>query len=142
VISGGGNGPYYAIRPRPGAPYSIFFILAVLCHPLSEAIIRTETSVFGGGYYSHGKQFLEELPVPNINFASPDAVKEHDAVVVDVKKLITLTDSTRSAMTPATQSVTSKQIKMMRDALEARLNRIFGLTRAGFDVIRSLPIPE
>ena len=142
VISGGGNGPYYAIRPRPGTPYSIYFILAVLCHPLSEAIIRTKTSVFGGGYYSHGKQFLEELPVPNINFASPDAVKEHDAVVADVKKLIALTDSTRNAMTPATQSVASKQIEMTRDALEARLNSIFGLTSADFDVVRSVPIPE
>ena len=142
VISGGGNGPYYAIRPRPDSPYSIFFILAVLCHPLSEAIIRTKTSVFGGGYYSHGKQFLEELPVPKIDFASPDGVKEHNAVVDEVKKLIALTDSTKTAMTPGKYAVSSKQIEMMREALESRLNKIFGLTQAGYDVIRSVPIPE
>jgi hypothetical protein len=53
-----------------------------------------------------------------------------------------MTDSTRSNMTPATQAVTSKQIEMVRDALEARLNKLFGLTSADLDVIRSVPIPE
>jgi type I restriction-modification system DNA methylase subunit len=142
IVSGGGNGPYYAIRPRPGASHSIFFILAILCHPLSEAIIRTKTSVFEGGYYSHGKQFLEELPVPNINFASLEGVKEHAAVVEEVKKLIVLTDSTKIAMTPATYAVAAKQIEMTRDKVEARLNKIYGLTQAGLDVIRSVPVPE
>ena len=48
VVTGGGNGPYYLIRPR--ASHSIEFLLAVLAHPLSEAIVRSKPSVFRGGY--------------------------------------------------------------------------------------------
>ena len=142
VITGGGNGPYYAIRPYPETPYSIYYILAVLCHPLSEAIIRTKTSVFRGGYYSHGKQFLEELPIPAIDFETPAGVREHASIVQEVRKLIDLTDSAKDAMSPAKQDVILKQIKMARDVLESRLNKIFGLSAKDCDVIRSVPIPE
>lgn len=143
VVSGGGNGPYYAIRPQASSQYSILFLLAVLCHPLSEAIIRTKTSVFGGGYYSHGKQFLEELPVPNINFANLEEVKNHDAVVIEVKELIRLTELTGiAAMTPAMLNIRSKQIKKIRNDIEARLNGIYGISLIDFDIIRSVPIPE
>ena len=64
IFTGGGNGPYYMVRPRPGASVSNHYLLAVLNHPLSEAFIRKNTSTFRGGYYSHGKQFIESLPVP------------------------------------------------------------------------------
>ena len=64
VVTGGGNGPYYMIRPRPGVDETNYFLLAVLHHPLSEAMVRTHTSPFRGGYYSHGKQFIEHLPIP------------------------------------------------------------------------------
>lgn len=111
--------------------------------PTPEAIVRTKTSVFGGGYYSHGKQFLEELPIPTINFDTPTGVKEQDSIVSEVKKLIAMTDAAKKGfMTPATQDVVRKQIEMARDALECHLNNIFGLTTKDFDVIRSVPIPE
>lgn len=142
VISGGGNGPYYAIRPRPGNPYSIFYLLAVLCHPLSEAIVRTRTSVFGGGYYSHGKQFLAELPIPTIDFRMPESVAEHSSVVEEVRRLILLTDSAKGPLTPARHSDIDKQIEMARNALESHVNRIFGLTAKDNDIIQSVPIPE
>jgi len=66
VVTGGGNGPYYLIRPRATSQYSIFYILAVLSHSLSEAIIRSKPTIFRGGYYSHSKQFLAGLPVPQL----------------------------------------------------------------------------
>ena len=64
LITGGGNGPYYMVRVRDGVDISDHYLLAVLNHPISEAFIRTNTSTFRGGYYSHGKQFIENLPIP------------------------------------------------------------------------------
>ena len=64
VVTGGGNGPYYMIRPRRGVDETSYFLLAVLHHPLSEAMVRMHTSTFRGGYYSHGKQFIDHLPIP------------------------------------------------------------------------------
>src|SRR6202022_1942796 len=65
LMTGGGNGPYYMIRPRADVDISNFYLLAILHHPLSEAMIRTNTSPFRSGYYSHGKQFIEYLPIPS-----------------------------------------------------------------------------
>lgn len=64
MVTGGGNGPYYMIRPCAGSAVTNLYLLAVLNHPLSEAFVRTNTSTFRGGYYSHGKQFIENLPIP------------------------------------------------------------------------------
>ena len=55
VVTGGGNGPYYMIRSHPDSGISDYYLLAVLHHPLTEAMVKSNTSVFGGGYYSHGE---------------------------------------------------------------------------------------
>ena len=41
IVTAGGNGPYYMIRPRPGSPVSNYYLLAVLHHPASEAMVKT-----------------------------------------------------------------------------------------------------
>jgi len=142
VVTGGGNGPYYLIRPRLESPYSIFYLLAVLSHPLSEAIIRSRPTIFRGGYYSHSKQFLAGLPVPTHDIGNPASVAIHDAVVRDVEQLIVLTDSLREPISPAGQAVIGKQIYMMRSKVEAQLNDLFGLTPKQLDIILSVPVPE
>ncbi len=142
VVTGGGNGPYYLIRPRPASQYSIFYILAVLSHPLSEAIIRSKPTIFGGGYYSHSKQFLAGLPVPTHDFGNTASLARHNAIVSDVQQLIALTDSLKKPTTPANQGVISKQIQMTRAKIETQLNDLFGLTPKEIDVIHSVPVPE
>lgn len=142
VVTGGGNGPYYLIRPRESVPYSIFYILAVLCYSFSEAIIRSKPTIFRGGYYSHGKQFLAGLPVPKHDFHNPASLAEHDAIVAEVQKLITLTDSLRARLSPAQQAIAEKQIRMTRTQIESRLDALFGLNPAELDIVHAVPIPE
>ena len=51
--------PITPIRLRNDVPETnFFFLLAVLHHPLSEAIVRTHTSSFRGGYYSMASNSL------------------------------------------------------------------------------------
>lgn len=64
MVTGGGNGPYYMIRPRDGATLTNHYLLAVLNHPMSKAFVRTNTSSLRGCYYSHGKQFIANFPIP------------------------------------------------------------------------------
>ena len=44
TVTGGGNGPYYMVRPRIVARVSNQFLLAVLNHPMAEAFVRTVNS--------------------------------------------------------------------------------------------------
>ena len=135
TVTGGGNGPYYMIRSRPGAAVSTAFLLAVLHHPLSEAMIRTNTSPFRGGYCSHGKQFIEHLPIPCASSADVAAIEQL------VSDTIAANDSARSARTPHQRSLQERNAAALRDQMEARVTALFGLTPADMAVVRAVPVP-
>ena len=135
TVTGGGNGPYYMIRPKAGAPVSNAFLLAVLHHPLCEAMVRTNTSAFRGGYYSHGKQFIEHLPVP------PASDAERAAIEQLVSNILTANDSARTARTPHQRSLHERNAAALRDQIEARVTTLFGLSQADMAIVRAVPVP-
>lgn len=135
LVSGGGNGPYYMIRPRDGAPVSNLFLLTVLNHPLSEAFVRTNTSTFRGGYYSHGKQFIENLPIPVPSDTMRTSVENL------VVSLIETLDAVEAARTPYQRTVKERQATDLNAQIEARVNVLFSLSQADLEIIRAVPIP-
>jgi hypothetical protein len=135
IITGGGNGPYYMLRARNGADVSTKYLLAVLNHPLSEALVRTNTSVFRGGYYSHGKQFIANLPVPILN---EDHRTEIESLVT---RLLEINASLDAARTPRDRTLIERDVHALRGEIESRLNDVFGLTEADLAIILSVPVP-
>jgi type I restriction-modification system DNA methylase subunit len=135
LMTGGGNGPYYMIRPRAGADTSNFYLLAILHHPLSEALIRTNTSPFRGGYYSHGKQFIEHLPIPSSTVAQRTEIER---LVGDV---VAANDAADVARTPHQRDVHERNANALRDQIEGIVTQIFALSDADMAVIRAVPIP-
>jgi hypothetical protein len=135
MMTGGGNGPYYLIRPREGAPETNFFLMAVLHHPLSEAIVRTHTSSFRGGYYSHGKQFIEHLPIPS---ATPAERADIEALVA---QLIAANDAAQAARVPHQRILHERHAAALRDQVEGRVSRLFGLSAADIALAKAVPIP-
>jgi hypothetical protein len=135
VVTGGGNGPYYLIRHRTGQGMTDHYLLAVLNHPVSEAFIRTNTSVFRGGYYSHGKQFIESLPIP--------IPSDTDRTAIDqlVAQLITTRDEIAAARTPHNRTLFERQAADLRQQIDAYITRLFRLTTDDMDVVRAVPIP-
>ena len=135
IVTGGGNGPYYMVRARPDAPLSNYYLLAVLHHPLSEAMVRGNTSVFRGGYYSHGKQFIEDLPVP--------VPSEPDLRVVEriVAQLIDAIDAVNASRTPQQRVVRKRHADVLRDQIEGHISAFFGLSGDDMEVIRAVPSP-
>ena len=135
-VTGGGNGPYYLIRARHGAGVSNHYLLAVLNHRLSEAFVRTNTSVFRGGYYSHGKQFIETLPIP---VPGEEARAEIEGLVV---RLIGMRDALAHARTPQQRTQLNRSIEDLRRQIELQVSRVFGLTDDEVAIVNSVPIPD
>ena len=135
-VTGGGNGPYYLIRSRPDAGVSNHYLLAVLNHPLSEAFVRTNTSVFRGGYYSHGKQFIETLPIP---VPGEETKAEIEALVV---RLIGMRNELNLARTPQERTRLCRLIDDLRQQIQQRVSQVFGLTDAEQGIINAVPIPD
>jgi len=135
MMTGGGNGPYYLIRPRNDVPETNFFLLAVLHHPLSEAIVRTHTSSFRGGYYSHGKQFIEYLPIP------PATPAERADIEALVAQLIAANDAAQAARVPHQKTLHERNATALRGQVEGRVSRLFGLSATDMALVRAVPIP-
>lgn len=135
VVTGGGNGPYYMVRARATSQLSNYYLLAVLNHPLCEAFVRTNTSAFRGGYYSHGKQFIQDLPIPDA------AVAERDAVETLVVRMIELITAIESARTPRQKMLLERRAANVRQQLEARITALFGLTAEDMRVVQLVPVP-
>ena len=107
----------------------------MLNHPLSEALIRTNTSPFRGGYYSHGKQFIKNLPVPLATEAQRTKIEEL------VAALIAALDELAGARTPRDRTRRERQAAELRNAIEERVSAVFGLSEADMDAVRAVPVP-
>jgi type I restriction-modification system DNA methylase subunit len=140
TVTGGGNGPYYMIRPRirSGANTHIVtnhFLLAVLNHPVAEAFVRTNTSPFRGGYYSHGKQFIGPIPIP--------LASEQDRIAIEqlVGRLIDTLQAAKSARTPHERQLQEREAVNLRSQVEAAVSELYGLTPADVQIARAVPVP-
>jgi hypothetical protein len=135
IISGGGNGPYYMIRARQGRPVSNYFLLAILNHPFSEGLIRMHTSTFRGGYYSHGKQFIKNLPIP---LPTSDQCEQIDNLV---DLLIRTLEMAERAGTPHERNVHMRAAADLRQQIELTVSVLFGLSATDTELVRAVPIP-
>lgn len=136
VVTGGGNGPYYLVRQREDAGVTDYYLLALLNHPLSEGYVRTTTSMFDGGYYSHGKQFIKDLPVP-----MPSEV-DRATIGALVTRLITAQGDVDSARTSRDRTLYQRQVVDLRQQVENHITRLFGLTESDMDIVRAIPVPS
>ncbi|MEX0806703.1 MAG: DNA methyltransferase [Candidatus Binatia bacterium] len=136
VIAGGGNGPYYMIRPKEGAAASNHYLLAVLNHPLSEALIRTRTSTFRGGYYSHGKLYIENLPVPIPEEAERREIERRVVALIDTH------DALGAPRTPRERTRLERVAANLRSEIQDRVTAVFGLSPEDMEIVRAVPVPE
>jgi type I restriction-modification system DNA methylase subunit len=136
VVTGGGNGPYYMIRALPERQVSDFYLIAVLNHPFSEALVRTNTSTFRGGYYSHGKQFIENLPIPI------PSDHQREEIEIWIGELIEANSTLAAARTPHEKTLNARRVQTLRKRIEAQITELFGLSPSDMDIVQAVPIPS
>lgn len=139
IFSGGGNGPYYGLRTLEGDNHSIFYILAVLSHPAIETMIKTgRTSRFRGGYYSHGKQFIENLPFKNIDFQNESETLHHNTIVSNVRSLIGIKDQISNSRFPRQRQRLERQAKIINNQINNHVEALYGITDQDMNIIKEL----
>ncbi|MBZ0296992.1 MAG: Eco57I restriction-modification methylase domain-containing protein [Anaerolineae bacterium] len=137
LFTGGGNGPYYGLRPLPDTALSIFYLQAILSHPVFEAMVKSIASPFRGGYKSHGKQFVQSLPVRQIDFNDPDETAAHDNIVTAVQQLIQATEGLKTASLPQQQQTLRTQSRILKQRIDRLIEGLYRIDGADL-----LTIPE
>jgi type I restriction-modification system DNA methylase subunit len=135
TVTGGGNGPYYLVRTKDDA-ISNFYLLAILNHPLSEAFIRTNTSTFQGGYYSHGRQFIKDLRIPIPTASQRETLDDL------VRQIIEANVATRQARIPEEITRRKRHVASLRQDIEALVTQLFNLSVHDLEIVKAVPIPN
>ena len=132
-FTGGGNGPYYSITSN--SEYSIYYLSGLLSHPILEAMVKSRASEFRGEYFSHGKQFIENLPIKEINFSDEDSITAHNAIVDIVKSIIKTKQNLKSEKVYTKKDVLMRKVNRLYNTLFEQINNLYGFTQEDIDNI-------
>jgi type I restriction-modification system DNA methylase subunit len=125
-FTGGGNGPYYALVNE--SEYSILYFLAILSHPLFENMVKAGASEFRGAYYSHGKQFIENIPIKKINFDNKEEIATYNTIVKLVVSLIKTKAQLKNAPYGSKKAVYQRKEDVLYDQLIQSINLLYGVS--------------
>lgn len=139
-FTGGGNGPYYGVTVKPNQVISIFFLQGVLNSKLMDMFVKSWSSVFRGGYYSYGKQFIEKLSMVDIDLNNPTHKTLHDRTVKIVQRLIRLNAFLETARIPARREQIKAEMSVLIDELNETIYDLYGLTDVEKRYLRALDL--
>ena len=142
VITGGGNGPYYALRPKPDSDLSIYYLLGILSHPVMESFVRARSSKFRGGYGSHGRQYVTNIPIKTIDFEDKKEAKQYKVIVDTTEKLISVLESFQTSTTPNKRTIYKRQRTVYRKRLFSQIEKLYNLSQEDLKSVLDFERPD
>ena len=122
--TGGGNGPYYALRQKSPFNYSLFYVQAILHHPLFDAMINSG-SVHVSDYSSRGKQFIANIPIRMIDGECMSDRERYDRVIALVQQCIVVTDNLSQAKIPGVKKTLERQSDLLKKQINKLLEELY-----------------
>ena len=89
-------------------------------------VVKSKASKFRGDYYSHGKQFVAQLPIYRINFDDSNEVKIHDEIVDTVKNLMKLKNKRDEQQTKPQKETYERLIQIEDNKLDGLISKLYG----------------
>jgi hypothetical protein len=132
-FTGGGNGPYYALINR--SDYSLLYFLGILSHPLFENMVKAGASEFRGAYYSHGKQFIENIPIRQVDLDNSSEKESYTTIVRLVESLIKTKAQLKSAAYGSKRTVLQRKADTLFDQLIQTINLLYGISEEEFSLV-------
>ena len=132
-FTGGGNGPYYSLISS--SSYSPLYILGTLSHPIFEAMVKGGASEFRGSYYSHGKQFIENIPIKTINFDDLAEKQLHNEIVKTVEQLIDARKKYKNEYMAAKKTVQQRKLDLLAENLTDLINKLYHIDKTDIDTV-------
>ena len=132
-FTGGGNGPYYALINQSN--YSLLYFLGILSHPLFENMVKAGASEFRGAYYSHGKQFIENIPIRQIDLDNTSEKEKYNTIIKLVESLIKTKEQLKSAAYGSKKTVLQRKADTLFDHLIQNINILYGISDEEFSLV-------
>ncbi|GAC1314158.1 MAG: Eco57I restriction-modification methylase domain-containing protein [Mucilaginibacter sp.] len=131
-FTGGGNGPYYCLLNN--SEYSILYLMGILTHPIIERMVKAGASEFRGAYYSHGKQFLENIPIRVIDQNNQTDKDLYGTIVNAVTGLIK-TKAEANESFGSNLAVLKRKLLKLETTLIAAVNQLYQISEEEFNTV-------
>lgn len=125
MFTGGGNGPYYGVSLKDSSNFSIHYLQALLNNPIVDLFVKSSSSIFRGGYFSYGKQFIQNLPIIIPDLSNSDQKDIHDKIVNLVRRLILLNTKYENVTIPAKKTDLMTQIEAFKEELNSMVYQLY-----------------
>jgi len=132
-FTGGGNGPYYAMINN--SDYSLLYFLGILSHPIFENMVKAGSSEFRGEYYSHGKQFIENLPIKLIDFDDKSEKEQYNRIVKIVGNMIKAKSLYKNGAYGAKRTMLKRKMDILQGLLIQSVNQVYEISNDEFEVV-------
>lgn len=132
-FTGGGNGPYYGLINN--SDYSLYYFLGILSHPLIENMVKSSASEFRGSFYSHGKQFIENLPIRTIDTSKDSENETYSQIITNVQTQISTKAKIKSASYSTKRIVLQRKLETLHNQLIHLINKLYGISNDEFDTV-------
>ena len=126
VGSGGGGGGGYGITLKEDVKLSYKYILGILNSKLIDFYIKQISTNFTGGYYAYNKQYIEKIPIKNIDCNKGKS--QHDKVVSIVDQMIQAQKECQSAKSDTDKNVWEKKIDLLDKQIDNLVYELYKLT--------------
>ena len=85
-------------------------------------------SEFRGAYYSHGKQFIENLPIRLIDFNNKSEVTLYKEIIKAVNGLIETKQASKGIHITSERRVLQRKMNLLWNLLISKVNLLYGLS--------------
>ena len=102
--------------------------MGVLSHPVIEAMVKSRASEFRGNYYSHGKQFIQNLPIRQLDLSNPDEKQSHENIVNIVENLIATKAQIKGVYISSKRKILERKYNRLWQNLINSINQLYNIT--------------
>lgn len=128
VGSGGGGGGGYGIILKEDCAFDPRYVLALLNSHLLDFLLRRLSSTFRGGYYAYSRQFIELLPIANLDMSSRTEKTKHDELVELANRILDLKNRFAKARANHERTSLDRQMTATSAQIDALVYDLYGLS--------------
>jgi hypothetical protein len=128
VGSGGGGGGGYGIALKEGVGFSPLFLLGILNSRLLSMAIRAASTPFRGGYFALNRQYIEDLPIRDVDLTDKADKAAHDRMVKLVDSMLALHMQAGSPKSEAQRGAIHRQIEATDREIDRLVYDLYALT--------------
>ena len=133
VGSGGGGGGGYGISLKPDVNINPKYVLGILNSKLIDIYIKSVSSPFRGGYYAYNRQYIEQIPIKDIN--TSNELNIHDQIVKLVDNLLKLNEQLRSTKLENQRQQIRRTIDHAEKKIDEFVYELYGLSEEEIKII-------